>query len=37
MPISQSHSSNALSSALSAEMKDENKIEYGLLERANLL
>jgi hypothetical protein len=31
------HASNALSSALSAEIKDEIKMEYGLLERANLL
>jgi hypothetical protein len=31
------HASNALSSALSAEIKDEIEIEYGLLERANLL
>jgi hypothetical protein len=31
------HASNALSSALSAKIKDEIKIEYGLLERANLL
>jgi hypothetical protein len=29
--------SNALSSALSAEIKDEIEMEYGLLERANLL
>jgi hypothetical protein len=31
------HTSNALSSALSAEIKDEIKMEYGWLERANLL
>jgi hypothetical protein len=31
------HASNALSSALSAEMKDEIEIEYGWFERANLL
>jgi hypothetical protein len=31
------HASNALSSALSAEIKDDIKMEYGLLERANLL
>jgi hypothetical protein len=31
------HASNALSSALSAEIKDEIKMEYGWLERANLL
>jgi hypothetical protein len=31
------HASNALSSALSAEIKDNIEIEHGLLERANLL
>jgi hypothetical protein len=31
------HTSNALSSALSAEIKDKIEIEYGLLKRANLL
>jgi hypothetical protein len=31
------HISNALSSVLSAEIKDEIKMEYGWLERANLL
>jgi hypothetical protein len=31
------HASNTLSSALSVEIKDDIKIEYGLLERANLL
>jgi hypothetical protein len=31
------HASNALSSALSAEIKDEIEMEYGLIERANLL
>jgi hypothetical protein len=31
------HESNGLSSALSAEIKDEIKIEYGWYERANLL
>jgi hypothetical protein len=31
------HVSNALSSVLSAEIKDEIKMEYGWLERANLL
>jgi hypothetical protein len=31
------HVSNVLSSALSAEIKDEIEMEYGLLERANLL
>jgi hypothetical protein len=31
------HASNALSSALSVEIKDEIKMEYGWLERANLL
>jgi hypothetical protein len=30
------HASNALSSALSAEIKDEIKLEFGWLERANL-
>jgi hypothetical protein len=33
----EAHASNALSSVLSAEIKDEIEIEYGLLERANLL
>jgi hypothetical protein len=33
----EAHASNTLSSALSAEIKDEIKMEYGLLERANLL
>jgi hypothetical protein len=33
----ETHASNALSSALSAEIRDEIKMEYGLLERANLL
>jgi hypothetical protein len=32
-----SHGSKALSSALSAEVEDIIKIEYGLLESANLL
>jgi hypothetical protein len=31
------HASNALSSALSAEIKDEIKMEFGWSERANLL
>jgi hypothetical protein len=31
------HASNALSSALSAEIKDGIEMEYGLLEKANLL
>jgi hypothetical protein len=31
------HASNALSSALSAEIKDEIEMEYDLLKRANLL
>jgi quinolinate synthase len=31
------HTSNALSSALSAEIKNNIEIEYDLLERANLL
>jgi hypothetical protein len=31
------HTSNALSSAFSAEIKDEIKMEYGWPERANLL
>jgi hypothetical protein len=31
------HASNVLSSALSAEIKDNIEIEHGLLERANLL
>jgi hypothetical protein len=31
------HTSNSLSSALSAEIKDEIEIEYGWPERANLL
>jgi hypothetical protein len=33
----EAHISNALSSVLSVEIKDKIKIEYGLLERANLL
>jgi hypothetical protein len=33
----EAHASNALSSALRAEIKDETEMEYGLLERANLL
>jgi hypothetical protein len=33
----EAHTSNDLSSALSAEIKDEIKIEYGWPERANLL
>jgi hypothetical protein len=33
----EANASNALSSALSLEIKDDIKIEYGLLERANLL
>jgi hypothetical protein len=33
----EAHTSNALSSVLSVEMKDEIKMEYGLLERASLL
>jgi hypothetical protein len=33
----EAHTSNALSSALSAEIKDDIEIEYDLLERANLL
>jgi hypothetical protein len=33
----EAHVSNALSSAFSAEIKDEIEIEYGWLERANLL
>jgi hypothetical protein len=33
----EAHVSNALSSALSAEIKDEIEMEYGWLERANLL
>jgi hypothetical protein len=33
----EAHASNALSSAFSAEIKDEIEMEYGLLERANLL
>jgi hypothetical protein len=33
----EAQTSNALSSALSVEIKDEIKMEYGLLERANLL
>jgi hypothetical protein len=33
----EAHTSNALSSVLSAEIKDDIKMEYGLLERANLL
>jgi hypothetical protein len=31
------HASNALSCALSAEIKEEIKMVYGLIERANLL
>jgi hypothetical protein len=31
------HASNALSSALRVEIKDEIEMEYGLLERANIL
>jgi hypothetical protein len=33
----EAHASNTLSSALSAEIKDEIKMEYGWLERDNLL
>jgi hypothetical protein len=33
----EAHASNALSSALSAEIKDKIEMEYGLFERANLL
>jgi hypothetical protein len=33
----EAHTSNALSSALSAEIKNEVEIEYGWPERANLL
>jgi hypothetical protein len=33
----EAHASNGLSSALSAEIKDEIKMEYGWPERANLL
>jgi hypothetical protein len=33
----EAHACNTLSSDLSAEIKDEIKIEYGWLERANLL
>jgi hypothetical protein len=33
----EAHVSNALSNALSAEIKDEIEMEYGWLERANLL
>jgi hypothetical protein len=33
----EAHASNALSSVLSAEIKDEIEIEYGLCERVNLL
>jgi hypothetical protein len=33
----EAHASNALSSALSAEIKNEVEIEYGWPERANLL
>jgi hypothetical protein len=32
----EAHTSNALSSALSAEIRDEIEMEYGLLERVNL-
>jgi hypothetical protein len=35
--ISEAHASNALSSAMSAEIKDEIRMEYGWLGRANLL
>jgi hypothetical protein len=33
----EAHASNVLSTALSAEIKDEIEMEYGWLERANLL
>jgi hypothetical protein len=33
----EAHASKSLSSALSAEVKDKIKMEYGFLERANLL
>jgi hypothetical protein len=33
----ETHASNALSCALSAEIKEEIKMVYGLIERANLL
>jgi hypothetical protein len=33
----EAHASNDLSSALSAEIKDEIEMEYGWLKRANLL
>jgi hypothetical protein len=33
----EAHAYNALSSALSAEIKEEIEMEYGLLERSNLL
>jgi hypothetical protein len=33
----EAHTSNVLSSVLSAEIKDEIKMKYGCLERANLL
>jgi hypothetical protein len=33
----EAHTSNTLSSVLSAEIKDEIEMEYGWLERANLL
>jgi hypothetical protein len=33
----EAHASNALSSTLSAKIKDEIEMEYGWLERANLL
>jgi hypothetical protein len=33
----EAHASNGLSNALSAEIKDEIEIEYGWLERVNLL
>jgi hypothetical protein len=32
-----SHASNTLSSVLGAEIKDDNEMKYGLLERAKLL
>jgi hypothetical protein len=37
MPIYQAHTFNALSSALSAEIKDKIEMEYSWLERTNLL
>jgi hypothetical protein len=33
----EAHASNALSNALSAEIKNEIEMEYGWLERANLI